>query len=121
MRGVEPFGVHGSHYVRSFGVDVLAEFEDGEPLGLVHATMVRPLIESDERGSFENGEFWGLVEFYDDLGDTARVRLVRGDLVNLRSQPDNPVRRLPVPGFVVEPVRDVRGELTRWLVREVRN
>ena len=108
-----------SDYVRNFGSDLLAEFEDGESLGVVHATMIRPFSEADEAGNFENGEFWGLLEFQSNLGDAAIERLSRQDLVRLKSDPDDPMLRLPVPTLVVEPVLDVRGDRPRWLVYEV--
>ena len=84
-----------SHYLRRFGTDALAEFEDGEPLGVVHATMVRPFEYTDEEsGDFENGCFWGLLEFETEIGEEARMRLARQDLVRLSS---DPARHLPVP------------------------
>jgi len=106
----------GSHYVRSFGSDLLAEFEDGESLGVVHATMVRPFSQVGDPAKIDNGEFWGLVEFSVDLSKSARTRLLRGEFVRLRPDP----RDLPVPSFVVQPVRDVRGDRPRWLAIEVR-
>jgi len=109
----------GSHHVRSFGTDALAEFEDGSELGVVHVTMVRPFRYLDDAGTFENGEFWGLVEF-SDLDESARARLAQGDLVRLLSESGSTTRRLPVASLVVEPVRDVRGDRPRWLVCEVR-
>lgn len=99
---------------------MLAEFEDGTSLGVVHATLVRSFRYTDElSGEFENGGFWGLVEFSTDIGEEGRRRLAAQDLVRLRSDPDNPHRRLPVAAIMVEPVRDVRGDRPRWLVHEI--
>ena len=67
-----------SRYVRSFALDVLARFEHEEVLGLVHATMARPFTWPDAQGRFENGGFFGLVEFYDSLSDHDIGRLRRG-------------------------------------------
>jgi hypothetical protein len=105
----------GAHYVRSFGVDVAAEFEDGETLGVVHATMVRSFTYVDDKGNFENGQFWGLLEFSSDLAEGAYARLLEGDLVRL-----GPGQALPVPRFVVQPVRHIRSDTSSWLAIEVR-
>jgi hypothetical protein len=90
----------GSHGVWSFGCDVLAEFEDGEQIGVVYATMVRPFRYLDEVGTVENGEFLGLLEFSPRLGQGAIAQLAHGNLVRLRSDPNDPDRRLPVASFL---------------------
>ena len=108
----------GSQHVRSFGLDVAARFELGEALGLVHATLVRPFTWPDAQGRFENGGFWGLVEFHDNPSDHQIARLWQGDYLRLEPVPDR-APRLPYPSLVVQPVRVVRGDRPRWLVVEV--
>jgi hypothetical protein len=105
----------GAHYVRSFGVDVPAEFEDGETLGIVHATMVRSFTYVDDKGNFENGQFWGLLEFSSDLTEATWARLFQGDLVRR-----GPGQSLPLPSFVVQVVRHIRSDTSCWLAIEVR-
>jgi hypothetical protein len=68
--------VEASEHVRSFGLDASARFEQGEALGLVHATLTRPFTWPDAQGAFENGELFGLVEFYDDVNDEQGARLL---------------------------------------------
>jgi hypothetical protein len=110
--------VDGSHYVRSFGSEALAEFEeDGSPLGGTFLTAARPFTYVGDDGEFENGAFFGLAEFSEDLGDEVRARLARGTRIVLRRDPAAP--GMPVDILLAQPVMPVRGNADRWLFIEV--
>jgi hypothetical protein len=108
----------GSRYVRSFGLNLLARFEDGESGGRVHATMVRPFTRLDDQGLMENGRFWGIVEFLDDVRADLLARLIHGERFRLEDDPSQGPQ-LPLTSLVVHPVRDIRGGQAGWLVEEV--